>query len=283
MSYRSYTELVLYGELPTRQRAVQPLSERWYMKAPSITRRALPRTKVNRWAWWELPPPIRIYVALVVLCGLGITAYAGSQTTWHALEGIRYSVLASSALISVAATPRSAYRQGAITRDFITVWVVPVAILLPPVYAMMLPVPLYVLTLCVVHRANVHRKIFTAEAIAMAYGAASLVFRAFPASFAGDAIGTGAHALKWVLAVIICEQVGRRGHQVYIIGAIKLSDRAARLSRTEWSNEALIADFAEFDLGVLITVVVSVNVLLAVLAVPTVLLARRFMMHRPLV
>ena len=28
------------------------------------------------------------------------------------------------------------------TRDFITVWVLPIAILLPPVYAMMTPIPL---------------------------------------------------------------------------------------------------------------------------------------------
>ena len=43
-----------------------------------------------------------------------------------------------------------------------------------------------------------------------------------------------------------------------------------------------MADFAEFDLGVLITVVVAVNPVLAVFAVPTVLLARRFMMHAQL-
>ena len=42
-------------------------------------------------------------------------------------------------------------------------------------------------------------------------------------------------------------------------------------------------DFAEFDLGILITVVVAVNVVLAIFAVPTVLLARRFMMHAQLV
>src|SRR5262249_9759116 len=41
-------------------------------------------------------------------------------------------------------------------------------------------------------------------------------------------------------------------------------------------------DFAQMDLGILITVVVAVDPVLAVLAVPTVLLARRFMMHAQL-
>jgi len=44
----------------------------------------------------------------------------------------------------------------------------------------------------------------------------------------------------------------------------------------------LQGDFAEFDLGVLITVVVAVNAALAAFAVPTVLLVRRFMMHAQL-
>jgi len=56
-----------------------------------------------------------------------------------------------------------------------------------------------------------------------------------------------------------------------------------RLFKAELNREALLGAFAEFDLGVLITVVVAANPLLAVFAVPTVLLARRFMMHGPLV
>ena len=53
--------------------------------------------------------------------------------------------------------------------------------------------------------------------------------------------------------------------------------RSSRLNR-----EALQADFAQIDLGIVITLVVAVNTVLAVLAVPTVLLARRFMMHAQL-
>jgi diguanylate cyclase (GGDEF)-like protein len=253
------------------------------MNASSITRGALTHANVRKWAWWQLPALIRAYVGAVVLAGLGFTIYAATQTTWHAGDGWKFALLLTSALVSVAATPRSAYLQGAITRDFITVWVVPVAILLPPVYAMVVPGPLYILTLWRVHRAGIHRKMFTAAAIALAYGGASLVFRAFPASFAGVALGTGTHALTWVLAAAACEQVGRRGHQVFIVGAIKLSDPTVRLARTEWSREALVADFAEFDLGVMITIVVAVNSVLAIFAVPTVLLARRFMMHSQLV
>ena len=168
------------------------------------------------------------------------------------------------------------------TRDFLTAWVLPVAILLPPVYAMIAPIPLQVLHQFCVHKGVTFRRVFTAASISLAYGAASLLFRAFPDSFAGHSVGTGTHALTWVLAVALCELVGGRGHHFMIVGAIKLTDPSVRIRDLELDREALQADFAEFDLSVLITVVIAVNPVLAIAAVPTVLLARRFIMHAQL-
>jgi diguanylate cyclase (GGDEF)-like protein len=252
------------------------------MEASSVTRRWLARADARRWAWWKLPWLLRIYVGTIPLAAVALTAFAASQTAWHAAELEKFALLLGCGLVSVAATPRIAYSQGALVRDFVTVWVLPIAILLPPVYAMVTPVPLYVLTQWRVHRGVVYRRVFTAAAMGLCYGAASLVFRAFPVSFAGGTIGTGMHALTWAVAVAACEILGGRGHNTLIVIAVKLSDPTVRLADQELSREALQGDFAEFDLGVLITVVVAVNPVLAVFAVPTVLLARRFMMHAQL-
>jgi diguanylate cyclase (GGDEF)-like protein len=222
-------------------------------------------------------------VACVVLASVAFAVPVVLHTHWYASDALKYLILLAAGLVSVAATPRSAYRQGRITADFITVWVLPVAILLPPFYAMTVPIPMYVLTQWWVHRGAIYRRVFTVSNIAITYGAASLLFREFPASFAGGVIGSGTHAFTWTIAVAICEQVARKAHQGLIMAAIKLSDPTVRLRETELSRELLVADFAEFDLGVIITVVVAVNTLLALIAVPTVLLARRFMMHAPLV
>jgi diguanylate cyclase (GGDEF)-like protein len=146
-----------------------------------------------------------------------------------------------------------------------------------------MPIPLYMLTQWRVHKGIVYRRVFSAAAISLAYGAAALLFRVFPDSFAGPAIGTGTHALTWTLAVAACEIVGGRGHHFLILGAIKLTDPSISLHDLELNREALQGDFAEFDLGILITVVVAVNPFLAIFAVPTVLLARRFIMHAQLV
>jgi diguanylate cyclase (GGDEF)-like protein len=249
------------------------------LEASSLTRRLLTRADVRGWAWWQLPWMLRCYVGVVPVAAAVLTCVAAAATTWHAADAAKFVLLLGCGLISVAATPRVVYRHGGMTRDFITVWVLPIAILLPPFYAMVTPIPLYVLTQFWVFRGIVYRRVFTVGAIALAYGAASVLFRAFPASFAGGTIGTGTHALTWAVAVAICEQVARRGHQILIMGGIKLSNPAIRVIPQELNREALVADFTEFDLGVLITIVVAVNPVLAIFAVPTVLLVRRFMMH----
>lgn len=253
------------------------------MEASSITRRVLACVDVRSWAWWQLPWLLRCYVGLVPVTAIALIGYAASQTTWHSADLVKFLLLLGCGLISVAATPRIAYTQGALVRDFITVWVLPIAILLPPVYAMVAPVPLLAMTQWVIHRGVVHRRVFTASAMGLAYGAASLVFRAFPASLAGGSLGRGTHVLTWTLVVAICEILGGRGHNALIVLAVKISDPTIRLADQELSREALQADFAEFDLGVLITVVVAVNPVLAIFAVPSVLLARRFIMHAQLV
>jgi diguanylate cyclase (GGDEF)-like protein len=249
------------------------------MEASSVTRGLLARADVRGWAWWQLPWVLRCYVGVVPLIAAVLTCVAAINTTWHAADAWKFALLLGCSLISVAATPRVVYRQNGVTRDFITVWVLPIAILLPPFYAMVTPIPIYVLTQFWVARGVAYRRVFTVGAIALAFGGVSLLFRAFPASFAGPSIGTGLHALTWAVAVAICEQVGRRGNQLLIAVGIKLTDPSVKFLEQELNREALVADFAEFDLSILITIVVAVSAVLAIFAVPTVLLVRRFMMH----
>ena len=253
------------------------------MPASPVIRSLLARAAVREWAWWRLPWLLRCYVGAVPLVTAGLIAYSASQTTWRQDDPAKFGLLLGCAMISVAATHRNAYVKPGMVRDFITAWVLPAAILLPPVYAMMMPIPLYLLTQSLAPRPRViYKRLFSAAVISLAYGAVALLFRVFPASFAGSSIGAGRHALTWTVAVAVCEIVGGRINHLLIVGAIKLSDPSVRLASLELNREALQGDFAEFDLAILITVVVAVNPVLAIFAVPTVLLARRFMMHAQL-
>jgi diguanylate cyclase (GGDEF)-like protein len=251
------------------------------MQASSVTRRLLAGALVRDWEWWQLSPLLRTYVGLVPVAALVVIGEAASQTSWRTGDLMKYALLLGCGMISVVATPRIAYGRGTMVQDFLPVWVLPVAILLPPFYAMITPIPLLLLTHWKVGEGIVYRRVFTGASIGLTYGGASLMFRAIPASFAGGAVGTGAHALTWTLAVAAADIAGGM-HRVLLFIAVKLSDPTARLTQVALNREALQADFAQIDLGILITVVVAVQPVLAVFAVPTVLLARRFMMHAQL-
>ncbi|HEX6518988.1 MAG TPA: GGDEF domain-containing protein [Streptosporangiaceae bacterium] len=275
-------ELVIYGELPTRQESAASHPERWNMEASSITQRTLVRADFRRWAWWQLPWLLRLYVGIGPVVAVVVTGYAASQTTWRAKDLAEYCLLLGCGVASVVAKRGAVHNVSGVTRDFVSAWILPVAILLPPIYALVTPVPLQILTQMRVGKGVVYRRAFTAAVIGLCYGAASLIFRAFPDSFAGGTIGGGRHALTWVLAVAACEFVGGRGHNLLISIAIKISDPKVSLLRLQLDREGLQGDFAESDLGILITIVVGVNVALAVVTVPTVLLIRTFMMHEQL-
>jgi diguanylate cyclase (GGDEF)-like protein len=249
------------------------------MPASFAPRRTFAGADVRTWAWWQLPWELRCYVGAVPVAALVLFGIAASQTSWRVADGLKFALFLGCALVSVRATPRMSYPPGVLVRDFISAWVLPVAVLLPPVYAIAVPVPLVVMTQLWVYRGVVYRKVFTAAAMGLAYGGASLMFHAFPVSFTGGGIGTGTHAVRWALAVIACEIVGGRGHNALIALAIKISSPSVRLAEQELSREALIGDVTEFNLGVMITVMVAVTPAFCVFAVLMWSMVRRFMMH----
>jgi diguanylate cyclase (GGDEF)-like protein len=253
------------------------------MEVSSVADRLRAVADVRDWAWLRLPKLMRAYVGIVPLAALAGIGVAASQTSWRSGDLVKFGLLLTCGMISVGATARVAHLQSGMVRDFLTVWVLPVAILLPPFYAMVTPIPLLMLTQWRVHRGVVYRRVFTGAAIGLAYGAASLLFHAIPSSWAGPALGDGVHALTWTACVAACEVIGWLGHHVLLVSAVKLSDPTARLADLELNREALLADMAQIDLGIVITIVVVGHPVLAVFGVPTVLLARRFMMHAQLV
>jgi diguanylate cyclase (GGDEF)-like protein len=226
---------------------------------------------------------LRWYVAAVPTVAAVVICIAAARTEWHILDFLKFLLLMCCGMVSAASTPRIMYSTGGVTRDFSTVWVLPTAILLPPIYAALVPIPMFAIMQFWVHRGVFYRTVFTAASISLSYACSSLVFRWFPPSLAGGAVGSGLHALTWVLAVAACEIIGGRGHHFLIVGAVKLSDRKVRIRELECNREALEGLFAEIDLGVLITLAVALSPALVVLAVPTVLLVRRFLVHPILV
>lgn len=254
------------------------------MQASSLTSRLKRWVTVRDWPWWRLPPMLRWYVATPIVAGLAVAGALAAHTDWRLSDLLTFFLLVCCGSISHASTPRIAYTSGGgLTRDFSSIWVLPTAILLPPVYALVVPIPFITVMQLWVHRGVVYRRVFTAAATGLSYAAASWVFRLFPASFAGASVGSGAHAFTWCLAVAACEIIGSRAHHFLIFAAVKMSDPTVRIWRLDLNREALQGLFVEVDLGVLITLAVALSPALVLLALPTVLLVRRFLVHPLLV
>lgn len=233
--------------------------------------------------WWQSAPCVRYYVLGVTLAALAATGIAALNTQPHLIHIVTFLMLIGCGLTSVAAASHIAYSQGALVRDFLTVWILPVAILLPPIYALVAPIPLLVFTQWRVHRGVVHRRVFSGAAIGLAYGATSVAFRLVPGSVAGHSLGLGVHAVTWTLIVVACEVLAWLIHNTFIVLAIKMSDPTVKVRELLLNREALQADCVQFSFALLVTIVVATSPFLALFAVPSVLLVRRFLMHSQLV
>jgi len=253
------------------------------MQASSTADRLKRSLTVTDWAWWQLPIVLRLYVAIVPTAAAVTIGVEVARADWRVLDLAKFLLLACCAVISVASTPRIAYQMPGVTRDFTTVWVLPIAIVLPPVYAAVVPIPMFLVMRLWVHRGVVHRTVFTAASISLTYVAASHVFRLFPPSFAGSHVGSGLHAFTWAVAVTACEILGGRIQHFFVATAVKLTNPRVKIWEMQFKREALHGLFVVLDLSVLITLAVGVSPALVLLALPTVLLVRRFMVHPVLV
>jgi len=215
---------------------------------------------VQNWLWWRLPLPLRIYVGFMPVAAVAVIAVAAAYTDWRLSDVAKFLVLVTCGMISVASTPKIMYTVGGgVTRDFSSIWVLPTAILLPPVYAALVAIPIVATLHIFVHRGVPHRMVFTAAGLSLSSVAASLAFRAFPLSFAGTAVGSGFHAFTWCLAVAGCEILGGRVQHFMIVGAVKLTNPKIRMFMAEFNRNNLQALFVEIDLGVLITLSVALS------------------------
>ncbi|MGH3164891.1 MAG: GGDEF domain-containing protein [Trebonia sp.] len=224
-----------------------------------------------------------MYVAAVPALALAAGVAGAVWTDWQLLDILKFVLLLACGIISVASTPRIMYTFQGVTRDFTAVWVLPTAVLLQPVYSVLMPIPMLAVLQFWVHPGVVHRRVFSAASTCLSYAAVSLIFHRYLVSFSGASVGTGIHAFWWCAAVAICEIIAGRAQHFFIVAAVKLNDPSVRIWNIEWNREALQGLFAEIDLGVLITLVIALSPSLAIIALPTVLLVRRFMVHPHLV
>ena len=192
--------------------------------------------------------------------------------------------------VCVEATRRLGQPTG-VWRDLLSAWWLPVALLLPPLYALLAPAFLGLLIYLRVHPGAVYRRVFSSAALGLAGAFASALFRLFT-TVAPE--GAGAVLLSypgpnaWLLhpsqaaVAAACAIVFAVLNTCLIAVAAWLADPDARLADMLWDRERMLLDLTEICVGILVTIACGLSALLLVVALPPVILLQRSLLHSQL-
>jgi diguanylate cyclase (GGDEF)-like protein len=231
---------------------------------------------------WSLPRWLVIFVVAVVAVYVAAIGVAASFTTVTEHDLILFGVLLACTAVAVELA-RKTGEPGHTAKDVQGVWEFPIAILLPPLFALLAPISRIALQQWRVRRAPLHRRVFTTASIGLSYCAASLTFHGLSAALMGGARGTLVHDLGWTLLVAFSAVVCAAVNKTIILTAVKGTGPSVNIRTQFFGGEALYNDSAEACISVLITYGVAGNLFLAPAALPVVTLLQRSLRHAQLV
>ena len=255
------------------------------LRLPNLASAGLGRMvrRIRRWQVWTLAAPVRGYVLGIDGLSVCAIAVAAARTPCQGSALLLGLALLACGIIAIESSRKVKEAHGEVVRDLNSVWLLAIAIALPPVFAFLAPIPLTAYKLLRLQGLVVYRRVFSAATLSLAYGFASETFHSIPASVAGSFPRSGGHALTWTAGVAVCGLLGWIINHGLLVFAIKLSDPGARVRDLVGSRESITSDLLELSLAVSLTLVVRINPVLMALALPSVVLCKRSIMRAQLV
>jgi diguanylate cyclase (GGDEF)-like protein len=238
---------------------------------------------VRRWQIWALKEPLRGYLLGIIALAAAAIPLAAAHARGPASHLAVFIALLTCGIVSIESTRAVKEIHGALVRDLQPVWYLAIAITLPPAYALAAPVPLLAYKLWRTAGLVIYRRVFSNATISLAYGCASWLFHEVPSWAAGPAPKVGVHVLTWAGVVAGCGVLAWAINDGLLVFAIKLADPAAHVRELIGTREAITSDLIELSLAVSLALVVAINPVLMALALPSILLYRRYMMSAQLV
>jgi diguanylate cyclase (GGDEF)-like protein len=239
------------------------------------------RSAIRTWPLWELPRWVVIFIMMVTTVYVAVIGFALTTTPLV----LRDLLLCGALMLCTAATVELTRRAGenaGVIRDVYAVWELPLAILLPPVYALVVPAFRIALTQYRIRRVPLYRRVFSAAGVGLSYACASVVFHAVT----GEGFDTTAAprvGAAWVLAVALAAAVQWTVNATLLLPAIKGADPAVRIRDMILARESVQNDATELCVAVLVTLGIAVTPLTIVFAFPFVTLLQRSFRHVHLV
>jgi hypothetical protein len=237
----------------------------------------------SRWELWRQPGRVWAYILGVHALAIGLLVFAAESTQWRLRDIVVCAALVGCAGATIESTRRMNVAHGTVSHDMQAVWYIAAVAVLPPFYTMLIPLALVPLRLMRMAPGVTHRRVCSASVCALAYGATGVIFHQLPVTVAGPDPGTGVHAITWLAALACCGALGLVVNNALIIAALKLSDPGVGIWTQAFDREGAISDLCQLSLGVLIALPAAFSPFLLIVALPVVIVLRRFMMHSQLV
>jgi diguanylate cyclase (GGDEF)-like protein len=244
--------------------------------------------RLVRWPWvWPLlrmPTSYVGYVLTVLACYLGLIGWGLATTPLQAADIVLFAALVGAAVLCIEAMRRLGQRSG-MSRDLLSAWWLPIALLLPPLYAMLAPMVIGAVLFLRVRRMPIYRRAFNSAGIGLAGAAASATFHlSVPGAVRVSLAGPDAWLTRptVVLTAVGCAALFAVLNTGIAAFAVRLAEPDAALVAILRDRESLLLDLTETCVGILVAITCALSFLLLLVALPPVILLQRCLMHQQL-
>jgi diguanylate cyclase (GGDEF)-like protein len=245
-----------------------------------------------------MPIPLIAYMLAVLACDLALIGWELAGTPPRAGDLLLFGALLAAAVLCIEAMRRLSQPSG-VSRDLLSAWWLPIALLLPPLYALLAPLVVGAVLYQRALRIPFYRRVFSSAALGLAGTATSAAFHLI----VPDATVTdwGGNARAWltrpsvVLTAMACAVVFAAVNSFTVAVAAYLADPGGSVKSVQnksvmnknvkkmlWDRETLLLDLTETCVGILVAVTCALSYLLLLVALPPVILLQRSLMHQQL-
>src|SRR5260370_5786361 len=122
------------------------------------------------WPWLTMPASLIVYLLVVLACDLVLTGWELTDTAPRAGNLILFGALLAAAVLCIEAMRRLGQPSG-VSRDLLSAWWLPIALLLPPLYVLLAPFGIGPVLYLRARRIPIYRRGFSSAALGLAAGA----------------------------------------------------------------------------------------------------------------
>jgi len=240
-----------------------------------------------RWPLLALPTSLIVYMLAVLACDLALIGWELAAAPPRAADLLLFGALLAAAVICTEAKRRLGQPFG-VSQDLLSAWWLPIALLLPPLYALLAPFAVGAVSAVLAARARrtlVYRRVFSSAALGLAGAATSAAFHlAVP-----NAVLAGPGAERaWltrppvVLTAVGCAIVFAAVNSFTVAVAAHLADPGEPVRTMLCDRETLLLGLTETCAGILVAVTCALSYLLLLVVLPPVILLQRSLVHQQL-